>query len=65
MSSTIPHCGTIECLYCGIVGFVRTEYIIRGPRTLTNCYCGTCNRSWMLSDAEQVAADDRPRRSRT
>jgi len=34
------------CKYCGKIGFVRREHVIKGGRTMASFYCGSCNRSW-------------------
>ena len=42
------------CKYCGRVGFVRRETIIKAGRSITGFYCGSCNRSW--EETEEGAA---------
>ena len=37
------------CKFCGKVGFVRRENIIKAGRTITAFYCGACNRLWEVS----------------
>jgi hypothetical protein len=37
------------CKYCGKLGFIRRENIIKAGRTITAFYCGACNRSWEVS----------------
>jgi len=38
------------CAYCGVVGFVRRERIIRGDTAFSQYDCGSCGRSWTVSD---------------
>ena len=37
------------CPYCGRVGFIRFEYVIKASETTRLFYCGSCARSWMLT----------------
>jgi transposase-like protein len=34
------------CKFCGRIGFIRRENIIKAGRSITSFYCGSCNRSW-------------------
>jgi hypothetical protein len=45
------------CKYCGKVGFVRRERVVKAERATTAFYCGSCNRSWEEAE-EGRAADD-------
>ena len=55
------------CKFCGKVGFVRRERVIKGGRSIESFYCGACNRSWEIEDAvddiENRSREDKPRRS--
>jgi hypothetical protein len=49
------------CTYCGKIGLVRRENVVKGERTTTAFYCGACNRSWEVSDDEAQARRDMPK----
>ena len=56
------------CKFCGKVGLIRRERVIKGGRSIESFYCGACNRSWDIEDtrdkdAENRSRDDKPRRS--
>jgi hypothetical protein len=50
------------CKFCGKVGFVRHERVIKGGRVIETFYCGACNRSW--EETEEGAAGSGPQRPR-
>ena len=37
---------TTPCQYCGSVGFVRKENVIKADAAYVHYYCGHCNSSW-------------------
>ena len=37
---------TTPCQYCGSVGFVRKEHVIKADAAYVHYYCGHCNSSW-------------------
>jgi hypothetical protein len=39
-----------SCNYCGKVGFVRRQFVIKARQATVSYYCGACNRSWDVSD---------------
>jgi len=45
----------IACTYCGKVGFVRREHIVKAGGTILSFYCGSCNRSWEEAEAARAA----------
>jgi len=50
------------CKYCGKVGFVRREQVIKAARSITSFYCGSCNRTWEESEEGSTRdGTDRPR----
>lgn len=61
----------IACKYCGKVGLVRRERVLKGGRASDAFYCGACNRSWeqrasvaqSRDDADDRPPEDRDRRS--
>jgi hypothetical protein len=50
------------CRRCGRVGFVRTETVIKGARSLRSFYCGSCNSTWEV--AEDGETKDKPHAGR-
>lgn len=50
------------CKYCGKVGFVRCEHVLKGAWAIDAFYCGACDRSWEVR-AQQAHAQDTARRS--
>jgi hypothetical protein len=60
------------CVWCGTVGLVRWEHVIRGADAERVFTCAHCERSWTerqpaapLPRARRRAADDKPRRPRS
>jgi len=56
------------CKFCGKVGLIRRERVIKGGRSSESFYCGSCNRSWDIEDEprDDIAnrrRDDKPPRS--
>jgi len=56
------------CQFCGKVGFVRRERVLKGGRSIESFYCGSCNRSWDIEDKprDHIAnrrRDDKPPRA--
>jgi hypothetical protein len=39
-----------SCIFCGRVGFVRIEHVVRGAVSSNDYYCGGCNRAWSAPD---------------
>ena len=50
------------CRFCGKVGLVRRERVIKGGRSIESFYCGSCNRSWEVADDEAQARRNTPKR---
>jgi len=51
-----------RCERCGTVGFVRREHVIEKGKSLMHYYCGHCNQSWDVVEADRdvpAVADDR------
>jgi hypothetical protein len=40
------------CTNCRRIGFIRQEHIIRGAEASIAYYCGHCNYSWALTEAD-------------
>jgi len=49
------------CKYCGKVGFVRRENVIKAARSITAFYCGSCNRNWEEAEEGRTPDTKRPR----
>jgi hypothetical protein len=41
---------TTPCQYCGSVGFVRKENVIKADAAYVHYYCGHCNSSWTAKE---------------
>jgi len=52
------------CKYCGKVGFVRRENVLKADRKIASFYCGACNRSWEEAEEGGGRDDARPRDAR-
>ena len=52
----------IPCKYCGKVGFIRREHVLKGARAVDTFYCGACDRSWEVH-AQQAQGQNSARRS--
>lgn len=46
------------CKYCGKIGLVRRERVLKGGRASDAFYCGACNRSWQQLAAGAPSHDD-------
>jgi hypothetical protein len=60
------------CIWCGNVGMVRSEHVIRGSKADVVFTCGQCERSWRVPDGTRASKPravrrtgaDKPDRSR-
>ncbi|HEX5110483.1 MAG TPA: hypothetical protein VFV95_18660 [Vicinamibacterales bacterium] len=50
---------TTLCQYCGSIGFVRKEHVIKADAAYVHYYCGHCNASWTASETTRL--EDRER----
>jgi transposase-like protein len=51
---------TTSCQYCGSVGFVRKENVIKADAAYVHYYCGHCNSSWTANEGA-TRPDERER----
>jgi transcription elongation factor Elf1 len=51
---------TLTCRFCGRAGFVRFETVIAKGQAYRHFYCGACDRTWQIDDADPVAPPDPP-----
>jgi len=51
------------CLYCGRVGLVRFEVVVKGHDAALTFYCGYCERTWQEADRRLSQRNERSDRS--
>ena len=49
-----------KCPWCDKIGLVRYENVIKGGKAERRFYCGSCNRSWSVTEEGETRQSGPP-----